>query len=173
MGAVRRIALAAAAFAVTMCGPVNADDYPSRPVKIIVPFGAGGPTDVYTRAIGEELRKSLHQPFVMDNRPGAGTTIGTDFVAKSPPDGYTLLMVSGTQTVNETLYAHKQYQLMRDLVPVAPLIDTDLVLSFIRRCRRRPWGSCWRSRGQSQAPSTTVRPARARTTTWPASCLKT
>ena len=128
MGPVRRIALAAAAFAVTMCGPVNADDYPSRPVKIIVPFGAGGPTDVYTRAIGEELRKSLHQPFVMDNRPGAGTTIGTDFVAKSPPDGYTLLMVSGTQTVNETLYAHKQYQLMRDLVPVAPLIDTDLVL---------------------------------------------
>ena len=128
MGAVRRIALAAAAFAVTMCGPVNADDYPSRPVKIIVPFGAGGPTDVYTRAIDEELRKSLHQPFVMDNRPGAGTTIGTDFVAKSPPDGYTLLMVSGTQTVNETLYAHKQYQLMRDLVPVAPLIDTDLVL---------------------------------------------
>ena len=128
MGAVRRIALAAAAFAATMGGPVNADDYPSRPVKIIVPFGAGGPTDVYTRAIGEELRKSLHQPFVMDNRPGAGTTIGTDFVAKSPPDGYTLLMVSGTQTVNETLYAHKQYQLMRDLVPVAPLIDTDLVL---------------------------------------------
>jgi len=128
MGAVRRIALAAAAFAVTICGPLNADDYPSRPVKIIVPFGAGGPTDVYTRAIGEELRKSLHQPFVMDNRPGAGTTIGTDFVAKSPPDGYTLLMVSGTQTVNETLYAHKQYQLMRDLVPVAPLIDTDLVL---------------------------------------------
>ena len=128
MGAVRRIALAAAAFAVTICGPLNADDYPSRPVKIIVPFGAGGPTDVYTRAIGEELRKALHQPFVMDNRPGAGTTIGTDFVAKSPPDGYTLLMVSGTQTVNETLYAHKQYQLMRDLVPVAPLIDTDLVL---------------------------------------------
>ena len=108
--------------------PANADDYPSRPVKIIVPFGAGGPTDVYTRAIGEELRKSLHQPFVMENRPGAGTTIGTEVVAKSPPDGYTLLMVSGTQTVNETLYAHKQYQLMRDLVPVAPLIDTDLVL---------------------------------------------
>jgi tripartite-type tricarboxylate transporter receptor subunit TctC len=128
MGAVRRIALAAAAFAATICGPVNAGDYPSRPVKIIVPFGAGGPTDVYTRAIGEELRKALHQPFVMENRPGAGTTIGTDFVAKSPPDGYTLLMVSGTQTVNETLYAHKQYQLMRDLVPVAPLIDTDLVL---------------------------------------------
>ena len=105
-----------------------ADDYPSRPVKIIVPFGAGGPTDVYTRAIAEELRKSLRQPFVMENRPGAGTTIGTDVVAKAPPDGYTLLMVSGTQTVNETLYAHKPYKLMRDLVPIAPLIDTDLVL---------------------------------------------
>ena len=105
-----------------------ADDYPSRPVKVIVPFGAGGPTDVYTRAIAEELRKSLHQPFIMENRPGAGTTIGTDVVAKAPPDGYTLLMVSGTQTVNETLYAHKPYQLMRDLVPIAPLIDSDLVL---------------------------------------------
>jgi tripartite-type tricarboxylate transporter receptor subunit TctC len=121
--------LLALAGAVTISAfAANADDYPSRPVKIIVPFGAGGPTDVYARAIGEELRKSLHQPFVMENRPGAGTTIGTDIVAKSPPDGYTLLMVSGTQTVNETLYAHKQYQLMRDLVPIAPLIDTDLVL---------------------------------------------
>jgi tripartite-type tricarboxylate transporter receptor subunit TctC len=126
----RRIAalLALAAVVTIPAFAANADDYPSRPVKIIVPFGAGGPTDVYARAIGEELRKSLHQPFVMENRPGAGTTIGTDVVAKSPPDGYTLLMVSGTQTVNETLYAHKQYQLMRDLVPIAPLIDTDLVL---------------------------------------------
>ena len=106
----------------------SGDDYPARPVKIIVPFGAGGPTDVYARAIGEELRKSLHQPFVMENRPGAGTTIGTDAVAKAAPDGYTLLMISGTQTVNETLYGKRPYQLMRDLVPIAPLIDTDLVL---------------------------------------------
>ena len=108
--------------------PTKADDYPTRPVKVIVPFGAGGPTDVYARAVAEELRKSLHQTFIMENRPGAGTTIGTEVVAKSAPDGYTLLMVSGTQTVNETLYGHKQYQLMRDLVPIAPLIDTDLVL---------------------------------------------
>jgi tripartite-type tricarboxylate transporter receptor subunit TctC len=109
-------------------GIVAAADYPSRSVKVIVPFGAGGPTDVYARAIAEELRRSLNQPFVMENRPGAGTTIGTDAVAKAAPDGYTLLMVSGTQTVNETLYAKKSYQLMRDLVPIAPLIDTDLVL---------------------------------------------
>jgi tripartite-type tricarboxylate transporter receptor subunit TctC len=106
----------------------QADDYPSRPVKIIVPFGAGGPTDVYTRDMGEELRKALHQPFVMENRPGAGTTIGTELVAHAAPDGYTLLMVSSTQTVNETLYENKPYQLMRDLVPIAPLMENDMVL---------------------------------------------
>lgn len=120
--------LLAAGLAMAPALRVLADDYPSRPVKIIVPFGAGGPTDVYTRAIAEELHKALHQPFVMENRPGAGTTIGTDLVAKAPPDGYTLLMVSGTQAVNETLYARKPYQLMRDLTPIAPLLDTDLVL---------------------------------------------
>jgi tripartite-type tricarboxylate transporter receptor subunit TctC len=123
----RRTALLALAGG-ALASPARADDYPSRPVKVIVPFGAGGPTDVYARDISEELRKSLHQTFYMDNRPGAGTTIGTDMVAKAVPDGYTLLMVSGTQTVNETLYTDKPYQLMRDLVPVAPLIDTDLVL---------------------------------------------
>jgi tripartite-type tricarboxylate transporter receptor subunit TctC len=105
-----------------------AEDYPSRPVKIIAPFGAGGPTDVYTRIVSQELQKALGQPFIVENRPGAGTTIGTEYVTKAAPDGYTLLMVSGTQTVNETLYTQKNYHLMTDLVPVAPLIDTDLVL---------------------------------------------
>jgi tripartite-type tricarboxylate transporter receptor subunit TctC len=118
------LALASAAAA----SASRADDYPSRPIKIIVPFGAGGPTDVYTRDIADEMRKALHHTRYMENRPGAGTTIGTDLVVKADPDGYTLLMVSGTQTVNETLYAQKPYQLMRDLVPIAPLIDTDLVL---------------------------------------------
>jgi tripartite-type tricarboxylate transporter receptor subunit TctC len=106
----------------------RADDYPSRPVKIVAPFGAGGPTDVYTRSIANELQKSLGQTFFIEDRPGAGTTIGSDLVAHAAPDGYTLLMVSGTQTVNETLYTQKPYQLMRDLTPVAPLMDTDLVL---------------------------------------------
>jgi tripartite-type tricarboxylate transporter receptor subunit TctC len=123
-------ALLILATAATIGAPLlsKADDYPSRPVRIIVPFGAGGPTDVFTRAVAEELRKSLHQTFVMENKPGAGTTIGTDYVAKAAPDGYTLLMVSGTQTVNETLYSKKPYRLMHDLVPIAPLIDSDLVL---------------------------------------------
>jgi tripartite-type tricarboxylate transporter receptor subunit TctC len=106
----------------------RADDYPSRPVKIIAPFGAGGPTDVYTRSIANELQQALHQTFFIEDHPGAGTTLGTDLVAHATPDGYTLLMVSGTQTVNETLYTKKPYQLMRDLAPVAPLMSSDLVL---------------------------------------------
>ncbi len=118
----------ALAFLALASGPGAADDYPTRAVKIIAPFGAGGPTDVFTRIMAQELQKSLHQPFVVENKPGAGTTLGSEYVVKSAPDGYTLLMVSGTQTVNETLYTHKAYRLMTDLVPVAPLIDTDLVL---------------------------------------------
>lgn len=108
--------------------PSHADDYPSRTVRLIAPFGAGGPTDVFTRIVAQELQKSLHQAFVVENKPGAGTTIGTEYVAKAAPDGYTLLLVSGTQTVNETLYTSKPYHLMQDLVPVSPLIDSDLVL---------------------------------------------
>jgi tripartite-type tricarboxylate transporter receptor subunit TctC len=121
----------AAAFGLVLgnvSAPAMADDYPSRPIKIIAPFGPGGPTDIYTRAIAEELRKSLHQTVFIENRPGAGTTIGTELVAKAALDGYILLMISGTQCVNETLYSKKPYQLMRDLVPIAPLVDTDLVL---------------------------------------------
>ena len=119
--------------------PLNADDYPSHPVRIIVPFGAGGPTDVYTRAIAEELRKSLNQAFVEENKPGAGTTIGTDFVAKAAPDGYTLLMVSGTQTVNETLYTHKPYKLMRDLVLVVhPSVPAKNLNELLALARARP-----------------------------------
>jgi tripartite-type tricarboxylate transporter receptor subunit TctC len=106
----------------------TAANYPSRPVRIIAPFGAGGPTDVFSRIVADELQRALHQAFVIENRPGAGTTIGTDVVAHSPPDGYTLLMVSATQCVNETLFPHKHYKLMQDLAAVAPLIDSDLVL---------------------------------------------
>ena len=123
--AVLPLALAALALPVLSA---RADEYPSRPVRIIVPFGAGGPTDVFVRALAAELQKSLHQTFVIENRPGAGTTIGTDFVAHAAPDGYTLLMASSTQTVNETLYRNKPYALLRDLVPIAPLEENGLVL---------------------------------------------
>jgi tripartite-type tricarboxylate transporter receptor subunit TctC len=108
--------------------PSQAQDYPSRPVKMIVPFGAGGPTDIFTRALGEELRKALKEPFVMENRPGAGTIIGSEAAAKSPPDGYTLLMISATQTTTETLVPNKSFKLMRDFVPVASLLNSELVM---------------------------------------------
>ena len=109
-------------------GGVLAQDYPAKPVKIIVPFAAGGPADVYARFLGQRLSESLGQPFVVEDRPGAGSVIGTDAVAKSPPDGYTLLMMSNAQTVNESLIPNKPYALLRDFAPVAPVNYSDLVL---------------------------------------------
>src|SRR6516165_8765923 len=108
----------------------RAEDYPSRPIRIIVPFGAGGPADVAARLIGNVLQESLGQPFVVENRTGAGGVIGTQEAAKSPPDGYTLLMMSNTQTANESLVpmAQRKYDLMRDLVPIAPVNYSDLVI---------------------------------------------
>jgi tripartite-type tricarboxylate transporter receptor subunit TctC len=123
--AVRSLVAAAAAACPALS---RADNYPSRPVKIIAPFGAGGPADVYIRALAQELQNALHQSFVVENHPGAGTTIGTGLVAQSAPDGYTLLLASSTQTVNETLYKNKPYALLRDLVPVSPIEQNDLVL---------------------------------------------
>src|SRR5262249_7764477 len=110
------------------CGVVLAQDYPAHPVKIIVPFGAGGPADVYSRVLAHHLSEALKQPFVVEDRPGAGSIIGTDAVAKSPPDGYTLLAMSNTHTTNESLIANKPFQLMRDFVPVAGINYSDLVM---------------------------------------------
>ncbi|RYX96467.1 MAG: tripartite tricarboxylate transporter substrate binding protein [Comamonadaceae bacterium] len=106
----------------------SAQSYPSRPVKIIVPFAAGGPADNYARFMAQRLQDALGQSFVVDNRPGAGSVIGTDAAAKSAPDGYTLLMMSNAHTVNETLIASKPFNLMRDFVAVAPINYSDLVL---------------------------------------------
>jgi tripartite-type tricarboxylate transporter receptor subunit TctC len=108
--------------------PASAETYPSRTVRLIVPFGAGGPADVYARILAQHLSEETKQSFVVEDRPGAGSLIGTDAVAKSTPDGYTLLLMSNTQTVNETLIPNKPYQLMRDFVPVAPINYSDLVL---------------------------------------------
>ena len=105
-----------------------AQPYPNRTVKIVVPFGPGGPADVYARALGQHLSDALKQPFVIENRPGAGAVIGTGVVAKSPADGYTLLMMSNTHTTNETLISNRPYRLMKDFVPVAPVNSSDLVL---------------------------------------------
>ena len=107
---------------------VAAQGYPAKTVKIIVPFAAGGPADNYARFMAQRLQDALGQSFVVDNRPGAGSVIGTDLAAKAPADGYTLLMMSNAHTVNETLIPNKPFQLMRDFVAVAPVNYSDLVL---------------------------------------------
>ena len=120
--------LGVAILAATFALPAMAQSWPAKPVRIVVPFGPGGPADVYARVVGQELTEALKQQFVIDNKPGAGALIGTDVVAKAAPDGYTLLMMSNTHTTNETLLAKKPYTLMKDLAPVAPVNSSDLVM---------------------------------------------
>ena len=111
-----------------LTSPAQAQDWPSKPVRIIVPFAPGGSADVFGRFLAQRLQESLGQPFIIDNRPGAGSVIGTDVVAKAAPDGYTLLMMSNTHTVNESLIPNKPFVLMRDFMPIAPINYSDLVL---------------------------------------------
>lgn len=110
------------------CGLAHAQSYPNRPVKIVVPFAAGGPADNYARFVAQRLTDELKQSFVIDNKPGAGSIIGTDLVAKSAADGYTLLMMSNTHTVNESLIPTKPFSLMRDFVGIAPINYSALLL---------------------------------------------
>ncbi len=124
----RRTGLGLLVAALYAAQPASAQDYPSRPVRLIVPFAPGGSADVFGRFIAQRLQESLGQSVIVDNRPGAGSIIGTDAVAKAAPDGHTLLVMSNTHTVNESLLANKPYQLLRDFVPVAPLNFSDLVL---------------------------------------------
>ena len=120
--------LLAAALLSLAAALAQAQTYPSRPVKIIVPFGAGGPADIFARFLGKEMEGPLGQPVIVEDRPGGGSIIGSDAVAKSAPDGYTLLMMSNTHTVNETLIPKKPFVLLRDLAPVAPVNYSDLLL---------------------------------------------
>jgi tripartite-type tricarboxylate transporter receptor subunit TctC len=131
-------------------GAAGAQDYPTRPVRIVVPFGAGGPADVYARIVGQHLQTALGQPFVIENRPGAGAVNGTAAAAQAAPDGHTLLLMSNAHTANETLIPGRGYDLLRDFTPVAPLNFSELVLvvnpsvpaqtlaEFIALARRRP-----------------------------------
>jgi tripartite-type tricarboxylate transporter receptor subunit TctC len=124
----RWLAAGACAAGLLQAVPAAAQNWPTRPVRIVVPFATGGPADVYARFLAQRLPDLLGQSFVVENRPGAGAVIGTDLVAKSPPDGYTLLLMSNTHTVNETLVQNKPYDLQRDFVAVAPINYSDLVL---------------------------------------------
>jgi tripartite-type tricarboxylate transporter receptor subunit TctC len=125
-----RSILAASLFCTTLVAghAALAQGYPTKPVHIVVPFAAGGPADIYARFIGQKLTETMGQSFVIEDRPGGGSLIGTDVVAKSPADGYTLLMMSNTHTVNESLIPKKPFELLRDFVPVSPVNQSDLVL---------------------------------------------
>src|ERR1700730_8154582 len=125
-------AVLALAFAVSITGAniskALAQTYPARPVKIIVPFAPGGPADIFARQLGQYLSESLKQSFVIEDRPGAGSILGTEAVARAAPDGYTLLLMSNTHTTNESLIPNKPFVLMRDFVAVAPINYSDLVM---------------------------------------------
>ncbi|MDO9071818.1 MAG: tripartite tricarboxylate transporter substrate binding protein [Rubrivivax sp.] len=150
------LAFVGLAFAVP---PALAQDYPTRAVKLVVPFAPGGSADVFGRFIAQRLGESLGQSFIVENKPGGGSVIGTDGVAKSAPDGYTLLVMSNTHTVNESLIPNKPFQLMRDFVPVAPINYSDLVLvgkaglaannvkELIAAAKARPGGMSYASSG--------------------------
>ena len=123
---VRLVAIAAAC---ALPAPlVFAQAYPTKPVRVVVPFGAGGPADIYARFLGARLQETLGQSFVVENRPGAGSIIGTEIVAKSAPDGHTLLLMSNTHTVNESLVPKKPFTLMKDFAAVAPVNYSDLLM---------------------------------------------
>ena len=157
MRLLRSICIALALFGAA-AGAV-AQDWPNRALRIIVPFAPGGSADVFGRALAQHLQGVLGQSVVIDNRPGGGSLIGTDAVAKAAPDGYTLLLMSNTHTVNESLIPNRPFVLMRDFAPIAPIGYSDLVLvvkadlpartlaELIKAAKARPGGMSYASSG--------------------------
>jgi len=156
----RRLAGLSASALMLLSGTAIAQEWPAaKPVRLVVPFATGGSADVFGRVIAQRLQEALGQSFVVENRPGAGSIIGTDLVAKSAPDGYTLLVMSNTHTVNESLIPNKPFQLMRDFVGVAPINASDLVLvtrsglptsqmaDLLRAAKAKPDGMTYASSG--------------------------
>ena len=108
---------------------VQAQPYPNQPIRLIVPFAAGGPSDVLARAFSQKLGEDLGQPVIIDNKPGAGTNLAAEFVARSKPDGYTVfLMMVGTQAINETLYKKLSYNTVKDFAPITLVASSSLML---------------------------------------------
>jgi tripartite-type tricarboxylate transporter receptor subunit TctC len=128
----------------------RAQAYPTRPVRIVVTFPAGSTSDILARPMAQRLQERLGQPFVVDNRPGAGGTIGTEAVVRASPDGYTLLLISGAHTVNATLYDKLSFNFIRDIAPVAgisretgvmvvnPSVPAETVPDFIAYAKANP-----------------------------------
>jgi tripartite-type tricarboxylate transporter receptor subunit TctC len=127
----RFLHLAAGAAALpTLSHGVRAQAYPSRPVRWVVPFPPGGPAEILARLFGQFMSERLGQPFVIENRPGAGGNIGTEAVVHSPPDGYTILLVTTANAINASLYERLNYNFIRDIAPVAALIRVPAVLEI-------------------------------------------
>ena len=125
----RRFCLAAALACAGMCAsPAWAQNFPVKPMRIVVPVGAGGINDIVSRLIGQKLSDSWGQPVLIENRPGAGGIVGSEIVAKAPPDGYTMLMVYSSHPVNPSLYARLPYDTVRDFEPVVMVNTVNLVL---------------------------------------------
>jgi tripartite-type tricarboxylate transporter receptor subunit TctC len=141
-----------------------AQTYPSRSVRLIVPFPPGGPNDVFARLIGQWLSERLGQPFIIDHRPGAGGNIGTEVVVKAAPDGYTLLLINSNHTVNATLYDKLNYNFIRDIVPIVaiirlplvlvlnPLLPAKTLLEFIAHAKANPGKLNYASVGNGSTP---------------------
>lgn len=120
--------MAGAVFVPALCHTAKAQDYPSRPVHIIVPFPAGGTGDTVARLLGQALSERLGQSFIVENRPGGAANIATEAVVRAAPDGYTLLLTTPSNSINATLYKKLSFVFMRDIVPVAPLMRTPLAM---------------------------------------------
>ena len=145
-----RMAAVALLAALSFAGPATAADYPTRPVKWIVPYPPAGTTDVLARIVAQWLTEKMGQPFVVENKPGAGNNIGVEAVVNAPADGYTMLLVNPANGINATLYKNLNYNFMRDITPVAGLIRTPNVMEvtpslpvktvkeFIDHCKANP-----------------------------------
>ena len=150
MDRLSRFAAAALFAAVAGIGSASAVDYPTKPVKWIVPYPPGGTTDVLARIIAQWLAEKMGQQFVIENKPGGGNNIGTEIVVKSPPDGYTMLLVNPAHGINATLYKNLSFNVIRDILPVAGLMRTPNVMEvtndfpaktvaeFIAYCKANP-----------------------------------
>ncbi|AZG10384.1 tripartite tricarboxylate transporter substrate binding protein [Pigmentiphaga sp. H8] len=123
-----RAACLAALVSLISAGPAVAASYPDKPVRVVVGFSAGGTTDVAARIIAKELGDDLGQSFVVENKPGAGSNIGAELVARAKPDGYTLYMVAVTSTINQTLYKNLSFDIVKDFAPIALVIKVPNIL---------------------------------------------
>src|SRR6188768_3868287 len=151
--------LALAALPLAGTGNASAADYPTRPVRWIVPYPPGGATDIMARLIGHRLSEKLGQQFVIENKPGAGNNIGTESVVNAPADGYTVLLVNPANAINASLYAKLNFNFIRDIAPVAgisrvpnvmtvnPDVPAKTVAEFIAYAKANPGKINWASSG--------------------------